>query len=134
MSTRILCTALLLVTATALADDAPEEKPKFVGDWAWSWKDADGTMQRRVLKITEGAKKKLVAEELMNDDESPVKVDNLVVDGKAISFDVTRDKKLARYKGTYKGKNAIDGLVYVTVEGQANEFAWTAKRVAKDAQ
>ena len=125
---RLLVLALLLsamFSTPVLSGD--EDPPSAVGNWSWTWKDPKGVTHRHVLKVTKAGEGKLAADEVF-DEEKPVKADKLVVNGKTVEFLVTRGDKEARYKGTFKGKDVIDGLVYITHEGQATEYAWTAKR------
>jgi len=112
-----------LIAAPTLAAENP---PKLAGTWTWKWKDAEGEMHRHVLEV-EGDGAKLTARERF-DDEKAIKVDDLKLEGKTISFAVTRNGRYAVYKGKVASADTIDGEVTVTDAGQANEFGWTAKR------
>jgi len=112
-------------TAPALAADPP----KVAGTWSWKWKDAAGDTHRHVLEV-EGAGDKLTARERF-DDEAAVKVDDIKLDGKKISFAVTRKGRHSDYKGTVDSADTINGVVVVVLEGgQPSEFGWTASREA----
>jgi hypothetical protein len=121
---RGLGVALLLAIpwAPARADDAA----KLVGTWTWSWKDADGTTHTHTLEV-EGTGEKLAARERFDDLEA-VKVNDLKVDGKKVSFSVLRGKRRSEYNGKLDGDDTIDGKVLVENDGRSNEYTWTAKR------
>jgi hypothetical protein len=121
---RGLGVALLLAIpwATARADDAS----KLVGTWTWSWKGADGTTHTHTLEV-EGSGEKLAARERFDDLEA-VKVNDLKVDGKKVSFSVLRGKRRSEYNGKLDGDDTIDGKVLVEDDGRSNEYTWTAKR------
>jgi len=105
-----------------LADDAP----KLAGTWKWSWKDAAGETHRHVLEI-EGVGDKLTGRERF-DDKAAIKVDDLKLVGKKISFSVTRDNRRAEYEGTVDSTDLITGNVTVVQGGQSSEFGWSASR------
>lgn len=114
---------ILNLPASAGADDAPA----LAGTWEWEWKDGQGTAHRHVLEV-EGDGKARAARERF-DELEPIKVDDLVVAGKQITFTVKRGDRRAEYAGTIDGPNTINGKVSVTAaENQPNAFAWTAKR------
>jgi len=117
---------LLVGPARAPAADDP---PKVAGTWSWKWKDAQGETHSHVLEV-EGAGDKLAARERY-DEEAAVKVDDLKLAGKKISFAVNRKGRHAEYKGTVDSADTINGVVVVVPEGgQPSEFGWTAKREA----
>ena len=112
---------LVLPAAACLgADDGP------AGTWTWSWKDGEGTMHKHVLDV-ESAAGKLTGRERMDELES-VKVDDLKFEDGSLSFAVTRADRRAVYKGKLIGGKTLNGLVNVTVNGQAKEYQWTAER------
>ena len=111
--------------APARADDAPQ----LAGIWNWSWKDQNGRTHHHVLEI-EGVTTKLAAREVF-DDLPPVRVDNLVRDGKKIRFSVVRGDHRADYNGILADANSIDGKVTVTEGSQNNEYVWKARRQTK---
>ncbi len=124
-------TALCLMALAAwLPGQAPaaDDPPKVAGTWTWKWKDAQGETHRHVLEL-EGAGAKLVGRERF-DDEAAIKVDELKLDGKKITFSVIRKGRRAEYKGTVAAADTINGDVTVTMDGQASEFGWTATREA----
>lgn len=118
----------VMISAPSLAPAAPEDPPKLSGTWTWKWKDAQGETHRHVLEV-EGVGDKLAARERF-DDNAAIKVDDLKLDGKTISFVVNRDKRRSRYKGTVASADTINGMVSVVVDGQESEFGWTATREA----
>ncbi|HWE36942.1 MAG TPA: hypothetical protein VG406_10285 [Isosphaeraceae bacterium] len=113
---------LAIPGAAARADDAP----KLAGSWTWSWKGPDGTEHKHVLEV-EGTGAKLAARERFDDLEA-VKVNDLKVDGKKVSFSVLRGKRRSEYNGKLDGDDTIDGKVLVEDDGRSNEYTWTAKR------
>lgn len=126
--TRLLLLAIplsLFSTAVARADDLAD----LAGTWTWSWKDGEGKTHKHVLDL-EAAGGKLTGRERFDDLES-VKVDDLKLDGKDLSFVVTRRPRRAVYKGKSVGANTINGVVSVVTNGQAEEFQWTAERAIK---
>ncbi len=125
--------ALGIALGALLAGPAPtpaaDDPPKVAGSWSWKWKDAQGETHRHVLEV-EGAGDKITARERF-DDEAAVKVDDFKLDGKKISFAVTRKGRHADYKGTVDSADTINGVVVVVLEGgQPSEFGWTANREA----
>lgn len=102
-----------------------EELSKLAGRWTWSWKDPSGTTHEHSLDV-EGVGKKLAARERF-DQEPAVKVDALTLDGKKVSFSVTRDQKRAEYSGALDG-DTIKGVVIITIDGQKSEYPWNATR------
>jgi len=106
----------------AIADDSTE----LAGTWTWSWKDGEGKTHKHVLDL-ESAAGKLTGRERFDDLES-VKVDDLKLKDKELSFVVTRGERRAEYKGKVISSKTINGVVNVAVKGQANEFQWTAER------
>ena len=63
----------------------------------------------------------------MFDDLPPVRVDNLVWDGKRIRFSVVRGDHRADYNGILVDANSIDGKVTVTEGSRNNEYVWKAE-------
>ena len=116
----------LALAATALGAAPRDEEAGLVGTWSWTWKDAAGTTHKHVLEV-EGSGDKLSARERF-DDLEPVKVTDLKLADKKVTFSVNRAKRPASYSGTLKSKDLIEGLVNVTTDGQASEFGWEAKR------
>ena len=114
----------LLAGPAALADDPP----KLAGTWTWKWKDAQGETHRHVLEV-EGPADKLVGRERF-DDEAAIKVDDLKLAGKKITFAVTRKGRRAEYTGTVASADTINGMVTTVIDGQSSEFGWTASRAA----
>ncbi|WZO96998.1 hypothetical protein EP7_004010 [Isosphaeraceae bacterium EP7] len=113
----------LMSPSESLAADDP---PKFVGTWTWKWKDGEGETHRHVLEV-EGEPSKLAARERF-DDSQPVKAESLKVDGKKVTFIVVRGERRAEYSGKFDGPDTINGKVTVQVNGQPEEFGWTATR------
>ncbi len=105
-----------------------EDSSKLVGSWSWSYKDAQSVEHKHVLEV-ESAKGKLSAQEKRDGDE-PVKVTDLKIDGKTVTFSVMRDKVRTAYRGSLDSDDTINGMVTVTVDNQPNEFGWTAKKEA----
>ena len=62
------------------------------------------------------------------DDQESVKVDDLKVTGEEVFSLVKRTPRTAEYKGKLIGGKTINGVVNVAVNGQAQEFQWTAER------
>ena len=123
-----LCMASCLVAGSGrLARGA--DVSGLAGTWTWSWKDADGKEHRHVLDI-EGVDAKLAARERL-DDLPPVRVNDLKVADKRVSFSVIRGKNRAVYSGVWADSNTINGTVTVTTEGQSNEEVWKATRREK---
>lgn len=118
----VLGTALSLATL-ARAADAPE----LAGSWTWEWKDGQGTLHHHILNV-EGTGTTVAARERF-DDLAPVKVDDLKVQDRKVSFSVQRDKRRAVYSGTLDEADVINGKVSVTGEDQStNQYTWTARR------
>ena len=83
---------------------------------------------KHVLEV-EGSGEKLSARERF-DDEEPVKVTDLKLTDKKVSFSVSREKRQASYSGTLKSADLIEGLVNTSTGGQTSEFGWEARREA----
>lgn len=114
------------LAAPAVAADDPA--PKLAGTWTWKWKDAAGETHKHTLEL-EGANDKLTGRESF-DDKPAVKVENLKLDGKTLSFTSTHDKRTSEYKGTIEKDDTINGTVSVSIDGQESEYGWTATREA----
>lgn len=110
---------------TTPAEDSP---PDLAGTWTWKWKDANGETHKHTLEL-EGSGANMVGRERF-DDTPAVKVENLKLDGKTLSFAATHDKRRSTYKGEVRSKDTIVGTVTVAIEGQASEYGWTATREA----
>jgi len=129
---RLAAAALLLggglVLARPLAGvSRAADVPKLAGNWTWTWKDPAGETHRHILEV-EGLGTKLAARERF-DDMPAVRVADLSLDGKKVRFSVVRDKRRADYSGVVADDDAtINGTVNVTVDGQADEFVWKARR------
>lgn len=122
---------LILISVTPalpLTASSDAAKPHgLAGTWTWQWKDPRGATHRHVLEVA-GEGTNLVARERF-DDQKPVKVDNLRVDGPTVGFTVLRGDSTARYLGTRAGQNTINGKVITTgANNQASEYGWTATR------
>lgn len=102
------------------------DEPKLAGTWAWSYKGADGVEHRHVLEIVE-AGGKLTARERY-DDEEPVEVQALKLDGRDLGFSVRRGDRNSVYSGKLADADTINGKVTVTIENRNEEFTWTAQR------
>lgn len=125
--------AALGLAAFALVASAPPAGPDdLAGTWTWTWKDGEGKTHKHVLDV-ESAAGKLAARERF-DEQDAVKVDDLKLTGDDVFFSVKRPDRMAEYKGKLVGKKTINGIVNVVVNGQAQEFQWTAERAlpAKD--
>jgi hypothetical protein len=97
------------------------------GTWTWQWKDAQNVTHRHVLEV-EGKGNKLAARERF-DDLDPVKVTDLKVTGKKVTFSVLRGDRRSAYSGSLSGADTINGNVTVSVEGgDEAEYGWTATR------
>ncbi len=119
-----------VLATTGLAADSP---PSLVGTWTWEWKGSDDKTHHHSL-VVEGEGKTLAAQERF-DEESPVKVDDFQVEGKKVSFSVTRGERRAAYSGTLGDANTINGNVTVNVaEKPATEFTWTAKHQEEESK
>jgi hypothetical protein len=121
----------LALAALAVAIGAPRAvlaagPDDLAGSWTWTWKDGQGKTHKHVLDV-ESAAGKLAARERFDDEES-VKVDDLKVKGDDVSFVVKRKARTAEYKGKLIGGKTINGIVNVAVNGEAQEFQWTAER------
>lgn len=115
---------VLLAQVPAVADEPTD----VAGTWTWSWKDAQGTTHTHVLDVEKGAKGELAARERYDDLEA-VKVDDLKVNGKDVTFSVKRGERHSSYSGKLADGDTINGKVMVTVNGgQAGEYGWTATR------
>lgn len=117
---------ILALSATALRAAPRDGEAGLIGTWSWTWKDAAGTTHKHVLEV-EGSGDKLSARERF-DDLEPVKVTDLKLADKKVTFSVNRPKRQASYSGTMKSKDLIEGLVNVTTDGHASEFGWEARR------
>jgi hypothetical protein len=130
------CLFLAFCAGATSAGPAPDDKPmNMAGTWRWKWTDAEGTVHNHVLEV-EGEGKTLSARERFDDGE-PVKVNDLAIDGKTVSFSVTRGALHASYKGKFKSADHIDGTVDTTnAEKPVEQFAWSADRddTAKEAE
>jgi hypothetical protein len=123
---------LILFTpiCTLLAASSPtSEDPALAGSWTWTWKDAEGTKHTHRLEV-EGANNRLIGREVF-DNEPAIKVDELRRDASKVRCVVTRDGRRAVYEGKFASPNTINGLVTVTIDGQATEYGWTATREAE---
>jgi hypothetical protein len=118
--------ALALTLSLALPSALKAEDGGVAGTWTWSWKDGEGKTHKHVLDI-ESAAGKLSGRERMDELES-VKVDDLKLKDGELTFAVSREGRRAEYKGKLVGGKTLNGLVNVTVNGQASEFQWTAER------
>jgi hypothetical protein len=119
--------AAALVLACLAARAAVAEGPEaLVGSWVWTWKDGEGATHKHVLDV-EAAGGKLSARERF-DEKGPMKVDDLKLDGDQVVFSVKRPDRMAEYKGKLLGGKTINGIVNVAVNGQAQEFQWTAEK------
>jgi len=117
----------LLAAVGALA--ARPDDPDLSGTWTWEWKDAQGVAHKHVLEV-EGAGPKPSARERF-DDEEPIKVKDLAIVGKKVTFSVLRGKRHAVYSGMIAEADTINGQVKIDTGGdQVQEFAWTARRKA----
>jgi len=125
-SYRLLALGAMVMATTlpslATADDSTE----IAGTWTWTWKDGEGKTHKHVLDL-ESAAGKLTGRERFDDLES-VKVDDLKLKDKELSFVVTRGQRRAEYKGKVIGPKTVNGVVNVAVTGQTNEYQWTAER------
>ncbi len=122
----VLTIASLLALGLARPAVAAEEASPLAGTWMWTWKDGEGKMHKHVLDV-ESAAGKLTGRERFDDLES-IKVDDLKLKGEEVSFTVKRGTRRSEYRGKLVGTKTINGLVNVSIEGQPNEFQWTAER------
>lgn len=121
----------LIVTAAPVALRLPaqaqtQEVSKIAGAWTWTWKDRVGNTHRHVMEV-EGTGTKLAAREIF-DEQLPVRVTNLTLDGAAIKFTVVRGETKSEYKGKVADKDHMNGKVLVSTGGEATEFVWKAER------
>jgi hypothetical protein len=122
-----LLPALLLAASAAVADaQASADEPKLAGTWTWTWKDGTGNTHRHILEV-EGVGKTLAAREIF-DDQAPVRVTNLKLNGQSVQFTVVRGERRADYSGKVDGPDTINGTVTTTAMGQTSEFVWKAER------
>jgi hypothetical protein len=121
----VVCLAPLLIAGTG-SPARGADVSGLAGAWTWSWKDAAGEEHRHVLDI-EGIDTKLAARERV-DDLPPVRVKDLKLKDKRVSFSVIRGKNRADYLGVWADSDTINGTVTVTTEGQSKEHVWKAKR------
>jgi hypothetical protein len=117
--------SLAIVGLPARADDA---KKDLVGTWSWSWKDAQGEKHNHVLEV-ELAGESLVGRERFDDQEA-VKVTDLKLSKKKVTFSVLRGESRAAYEGTLDAPTTINGKVVITRDGQDDEYGWTARKEA----
>lgn len=122
----ILGVALALASARSATAAGPDA---LAGTWTWTWKDGEGKTHKHVLDV-ESAAGKLAARERF-DDQDPIKVDDLKLTGDEVFFSVKRGDRMAEYKGKLVGGKTINGVVNVAVNGQPQEFQWTAERALK---
>jgi hypothetical protein len=125
---KALCCALAVMAAPVAWARADEAKD-LVGTWTWSWKDGQGEKHTHVLEV-ESAGGKLAARERF-DDQEPVKVTDLKVSGKKVTFSVMRGEARASYNGSLDSADTINGKVMIARAGQTDEFGWTAKKETK---
>ncbi len=116
----------LAFSAAALGASPRDGEAGLIGTWSWTWKDAAGTTHKHVLEVA-GSGEKLSARERF-DDLEPIKVTDLRLADKKVSFSANRAKRQASYSGTMKSKDLIEGVVNVSTDGQASEFGWEARR------
>lgn len=117
------------IAATGLA--AADPPMAMAGTWRWKWSDAEGVVHHHVLEV-EGKGKTLSARERF-DDEKPVKIDDMKIDGKTVTFSVLRGQHRAAYKGKFKTADHIDGTVGVNdAEDPVEEYGWSADREEPD--
>ncbi len=101
--------------------------PNLAGRWTWKWEDGKNVIHRHEL-IVEGEPGRYAARERI-DDQEPVKVNDLEVNGKDVSFNVLRGEVRASYKGQIADNDTINGQVtIVDANNQAQEYGWTAHR------
>jgi len=122
--------ALLVLSATFMIGPPSTQggQPKdLLGSWIWGWTDGAGLPHKHVLEV-EGSGDKIAARERF-DEMKPVRVDDLKVVDKTVSFTVRRGDRRSSYTGTLKNPDLIDGMVIVTEGGLPTEFGWSAKRM-----
>lgn len=121
---------LVVLLATGPARSAEAPAPKLEGYWTWRWEGQDGSIHKHLLNV-ERAGDKLAASERV-DDSDPVKVEELKVKGKNVSFVVPREERRASYFGKFASDDTINGEVQITnAAGQVEKYGWTAKRQPK---
>jgi hypothetical protein len=104
----------------------PAGPDDLVGTWTWTWKDGEGKTHKHILDV-ESSGGKLAARERF-DDQAAVKVDDLKLTGDEVFFSAKREGRMAEYKGKLLAGKTINGVVNVAVNGQDQEFQWTAER------
>lgn len=109
----------------AIAEE-PAAVPSLAGTWIWTWKGPDGQTHRHTLEV-EGTGNKLAAREIFDDDR-PVRVTPITLEGTALTFVIQRDGRTAEYKGKLADPDHVSGTVIVTTNGQAVEHVWNAER------
>lgn len=98
------------------------------GLWKWTMARPDGqTMERKIKLKVEGGK--LSGTSFWNDSETPIEEAKL--DGKKVSFQVTRErdgnKFTVKYTGAVEG-DSLKGKIEANFGGEARSFDWDAKR------
>jgi len=111
---------------------ADDSKPmSMAGTWRWKWTDAEGVVHHHVLEV-EGEGKTLSARERF-DEEKPVKINDMKIEGKTVTFSVTRGTRHAAYKGEFKSADHIDGTVGTSgADNSTEEYGWSADREDTD--
>lgn len=126
-STHTLCFGIALLVFSGSPYAALATEPDIAGTWTWKWKDAQNETHRHVLEV-KGQGATLSARERFDDQEA-VKVTDLKIKGKKVTFTVLRGNRRSAYSGELASEKTINGDVTVTVEGEpANEYGWTASR------
>lgn len=120
----ILATCVLLIGRPAPGADAPAHD--LSGTWTWKWQDAEGETHEHVLEV-EGKAPKLAARERF-DGLPPVRAEDILVDGTSVRLTVRRGDRISRYVGEFADRDTINGKVTVTVDGQPQQYGWTARR------
>ncbi len=126
---RTLAFTLLAVSLFAIFARAGDDASLLLGTWKWTWKDAEGAVHTHRLDV-EGSGEKLAAREFYDEMEA-IKVVDLKLTGKKVSFSVLRGNRQSSYTGTLQAKDRIEGLVNVSIEGQTSEYGWEATREEK---
>jgi hypothetical protein len=121
-----VCVLALVVRASLLA--SAQDPKSLVGTWTWSWKDGQGEKHTHFLDV-ESSGERLVARERF-DDQVPVKVTDLKLLGKRVTFTVMRGDGRASYDGSLASTETINGTVTIARDGQVDEYGWTAKKEA----
>ncbi len=117
----------ILLTTGFTTRTSAQDASDLAGTWTWKWKDAEGETHEHVLVI-EKAGDQLAAEERF-DDRKPVKVTDLKMVDKRVTFSVPRGESRASYTGTLEDRNTINGDVQVTNAAQLVEkYGWTARK------